>query len=84
MGEMSNSEAMQMMRRASDEIKGLRATIERLQPKAEAYDSLRAVLDLLPRPSRGYGEDVAFLLDRRIEEIKKAENAAGEQKAAET
>jgi hypothetical protein len=82
MGAMSDSEALQMMRRASDEIKGQRATIAKLQPKAEAYDAICAILGLLPGPSRGYTEDVAFLLDRRIEEIKKAEVAAAEQENA--
>ena len=70
---MNDNEAIQMMKRASAEIKDLRRQIDRLAPKAHAYDNLSAVLRLLPQPSQGYGEDVAFLLDRRIEEIMKAE-----------
>lgn len=66
---MNDQEAIQMMKRASAEIKDLRAQIDRLTPKAHAYDSLSAVLRLLPQPSQGYGEDVAYMLDRRIKEM---------------
>ncbi len=69
MKDMSNQEAVEMMRAASREIKDLRATIERLTPKADAYDKLSIVLELLPQKSRGYGEDLAYKLDRRIEEL---------------
>lgn len=66
---MNEREQIEMMRRASDEIKTLRAEIGRLQPKADAYEKLSQVLGLLPQPSRGYGEDVAWMLDKRIKEI---------------
>ncbi len=69
MAGMSDQEAIQMMKRASHEIKSLRAQIENLQPKADAYDSIRQILHLLPKPSQGYGEDVAWLLDKRIKEL---------------
>jgi hypothetical protein len=64
-------ELVEVMARCSSEIKGLRGTIERLAPKADAYDNLVVVLGLLPRPSTGMSEDLAWKLDRRIEEIKK-------------
>lgn len=70
---MNDKEAVEMMKRASAEIKDLRRQINRLAPKAHAYDNLSAVLRLLPQQGQGYSEDVAFLLDRRIEEILKAE-----------
>lgn len=38
-----------MMRRASDEIKTLRRTIEQLAPKADAYDAIRQMQDMMPR-----------------------------------
>lgn len=66
---MNDQEAVEMMKRASAEIKDLRQRIDQLAPKAHAYDSLSAVLRLLPQPLQGYGEDVAYLLDRRIKEI---------------
>lgn len=74
---MNDNEAIQMMERSSSEIKALRARIASLEPKAHAYDSICTILGLLPRPSQGYGEDVAWMLDRRIGEIKKA-MAAGD------
>ncbi len=63
---MRDKEAIDMMRRCSGEIKMLRSQIESLKPKAEAYDSLRTVLNLLPQPSQGRGEDLAWQLDKRI------------------
>jgi hypothetical protein len=67
---MTEREAIEMMARCSAEIKGLRADIERLRPKAEAYDNLAIVLNgLVPQPSRGMGEDLAWTLDKRIREV---------------
>lgn len=69
MTEISNKEAIEMMNRYKSEIVGLRSTIERLRPKADAYDNLAAVLRLLPQPSIGMGEDMVWLLDKRIREL---------------
>lgn len=69
---MNDKEAIEMMQRCSSEIKELRATIDRLAPKAHAYDQLSVVLGLLPQKSQGYGEDLAWTLDKRIGELKKA------------
>ena len=69
MKDITNPEAIEMMNRCKHEIMGLRATIDRLQPKADAYDNLASVLRLLPQPSRGMGEDVVWTLNKRIEEL---------------
>ena len=76
--EISNQEAIEMMNRCKQEIIGMRATIDRLKPKADAYDNLVVVLGLLPRPSVGMGEDLVWIIDKRIRELtpKPAENAA--------
>lgn len=66
---MNDQDAMQMMQRCSAEIKGLRARIEYLEPKAHAYDVLSAVVGLLPKPSQGYGEDLAWRLDKETADI---------------
>lgn len=66
---MNDKEAIEMMKRASEEIKSLRRTIDHLAPKADAYDAIRQMQDLMPRRSQGMGEDVAWLLDRRIKEL---------------
>lgn len=58
-----------MMNRCKNEIAGLRAVIDRLRPKADAYDNLASVLRLLPQPSQGMGEDVVWILDKRIREL---------------
>ena len=76
MTEMPNIQPLEVARmagKASDEIKVLRAQIDRLAPKAEAYDTLRQVLSLLPRPSQGMGEDVAWQLDKYASDIVKAD-----------
>lgn len=66
---ISNAEAIEMMNRCKHEIMDLRATIDRLRPKADAYDNLATVLRLLPQPSVGMGEDMVWRLDKRIEEL---------------
>ncbi len=67
--EINNTEAIEMMQRCKQEIIGLRKTVERLQPKADAYDNLVVVLGLLPRPSVGAGEDLVWRIDQRIREL---------------
>lgn len=77
--EITNAEAIQMMNRCKAEIVGLRAVIERLKPKADAYDNLAAIVRLLPQPSVGEGEDLVWTLDKRIRELQpkpKAEDPA--------
>jgi hypothetical protein len=73
---MHDNEAIQMMARVSEEITSLRREIDRLRPKAEAYDAMLAILRLLPVPSRGMGEDLTWVLNKRIEELKKKQAEA--------
>lgn len=69
MKEFTNAEAIEMMNRCKHEIMMLRAQIDRLQPKADAYDNLASVLRLLPQPSIGMSEDMVWILDKRIREL---------------
>lgn len=69
MMEFTSTEAIEMMSRCKHEIRELRATIEHLKPKADAYDNLASVLRLLPQPSVGMGEDLVWVLDKRIREL---------------
>jgi hypothetical protein len=71
MRDITNREAVEMMNRCKDEIMTLRAVIDRLKPKAEAYDNLVIVLSLLPRQSQGMGEDLVWILSQRIKELDK-------------
>lgn len=68
-GPMSDNEQVEMLRRASNEIKHLRSQIDRLAPKADAYDKLSQVLGFFPQRGGGMGEDVAWMLDRRAADI---------------
>jgi len=62
-------ELVEMMKRCSDEIKGLRGLIAQLQPKSDAYDNMAALIALLPKQSQSMGEDLAWKLDRRVQEV---------------
>ena len=66
---MTDVEAIEMMKRCSNEIKSLRTRLAVLAPKAEAYDNMAALIGLLPRPSQGYEPDLTWTLDKRIEEL---------------
>jgi hypothetical protein len=77
---MSVNEQIEMMQRCASEIRALRATIDVLKPRAEAYDNLVAVLRLLPRPSAVMVEDLAYVLDQRVREITAAINPKAEEK----
>lgn len=79
---MNDHEAIHMMKRCRDEIRQQRATIEHLMPKAQAWDQLCKVLNLLPQPSQGYGEDLVWRLDEEIkavsEQLAQAQRERGE------
>lgn len=77
MADMTKAEAIEMMNRCRNEIVTLRREIERLAPKAEAYDRIGAILNLLPKPSIGYGEDVVWQLEKRIKALSEPESADG-------
>lgn len=66
---IDNKEAIDMMQRCKQEIVGLRATIDRLKPKADAYDNLAIVLGLIPRQGTGMGEDLVWIIDKRLREL---------------
>lgn len=67
--EITNQEAIQMMNRCKAEILGLRRLVDHLRPKAEAYDNLAIILRLLPQQNISMGEDVLWILDKRIREL---------------
>lgn len=67
---MQDQEALDMMKRCRDEIRQQRVIIDQLTPKAQAWDQLCKVLNLLPQPSPSYGEDLVWRLDKRIDEMK--------------
>lgn len=66
---MKDVDAVQMMQRCKEEILSMRRRINELEPKADAYDMMRKVLNLLPQPSQGMSEDIVWRLERSIAEI---------------
>ena len=67
--QITNAEAIEMMNRCKNEITSLRMEIDRLRPKAEAYDNIQTILSLLPGKPRGMGEDLVWRLEQRIREL---------------
>jgi len=74
---VSRGEFADMMQMCRNEIVGLRAHIARLEPKAEAYDNLAAVIRHLPRPSVGMGEDVVWRIDQRLRALNDPSSGVG-------
>ena len=60
---------IEMMKRCRDEILQLRGIIEKLAPKAHAYDSISSILNLLPVQSVGMSEDMVWRLNREIAKL---------------
>ena len=77
---MTDWEVLQTLERCKQEILQMRATIEHLRPKAEAYDSIVTILRLLPGQGIATSEDMVWLLDKRIRELT-PKPAANEQPA---
>ena len=65
----------EMADRAAGEIEQLRRINTELAAKAHAYETVSAILGLLPQKSQSYGEDVAWRLRRRAEELRADEKA---------
>ncbi len=63
--EISNQEAIEMMKRCKQEIIGMRATIDRLKPKADSLSCWA----YCPVRASAWGEDMVWMLDKRIREL---------------
>lgn len=74
---MKDRDVVDMIDRSVEEITRLRGQIAALAPKAHAYDTMTAILDLLPKPSQGYGEDIVWRLKRQADEIRNTPVPAG-------
>lgn len=66
---MEHPETLMLLRRASEEIRQLRAHLARIEPKAEAYDNIAAILRMMPKQSGGYGPDVLWEIEKHIAEL---------------
>ncbi len=66
---MNDKEAIEMMHRCIEEIETQRRVVERLSPKAEAYEVIRDIVRMQPRTSQGYSEDLVWLLKKKITEL---------------
>lgn len=79
---MNYNQAREMLIRCKSEIQLLRKQIDELAPKAEAYDSIRQILQLMPQRGGGMGEDVVWIIDKELKTINdgiKADAAAKNQ-----
>jgi len=66
---MDDKDAIEMMQRCVHELEDYRRTIARLQPNAEAYEVIRDIIRMTPKPSQGYGEDLVWRLKKKIAEL---------------
>ena len=62
-------ELVDICNRAASEIDEERNAAARLAPRAEAFDAIQQVLDLMPKRSRGAKEDLAWRLRNRAREL---------------
>lgn len=75
---MNDKQVIDMAQRCIEEIEQLRRVNAALAPKAEAYDLLKSVVDLIPcRNNRGEGEDIVWRLKRQIADIKAQDADSG-------
>lgn len=70
MTKLRNHDVADMADRAAEEIEGLRRQIDHLRPQAEAYQAICSILGLLPQPTVGYGEDIAYRLRRQALDLR--------------
>lgn len=66
---MTDQEAIQMMQASVEEIGMLRAQVDRLAPKADAYDLIAKIMGLLPGRAQGFSPDLVWTLKKRITEL---------------
>ena len=66
---MTEQDTIQMMQRCREEINLLRNRLLVIEPKAEAYDQLKAVIGMFPQPEKRFGEDLVWMLDQEIERL---------------
>lgn len=68
-----------LLHSALHEIRGLRSRLAEVEPKAQAYDVLATIVGLIPRPTQGYGMDVAWQIEHflksQTEEASEAQQA---------
>lgn len=79
---MSINEQAQMLMRVGEDIRQLRNEIDRLRPRAEAYDAIASILGLLPKRLQGAGEDCLWQVERKLREIQAEIDAENEKAKA--
>jgi hypothetical protein len=78
---MRDKEALQMLARCREEIVTLRKINAELAPKADAYDRMAQMLDMMPRRSQGMGEDILWIIDREAGKLRAAATETSDQDA---
>lgn len=66
----SNQEMLEMMARCKYEIEELRRQVEQYKPKADAYQLLSSIVNvIIPQAPVGAKVDLLWLLNKRIKEL---------------
>jgi hypothetical protein len=64
--------AQMLLCEAQEEIKRLRSQVDYLAPRSEAYGAIVKVLGMISGPGQGYGPDVAWAIERFLQEHQSA------------
>lgn len=73
---MTDRDTEDMLVRVISEIQILRAENDKLRPKANAYDRLSQVLDLLPKQSQGFAPDIVWQLQNELDTLRSPKKEA--------
>lgn len=65
---MNDIQALEMMKRCKSELELYRDQNRMLEPRAKAFECIAQILDMM-KPSRGYREDLIYILDREIKNV---------------
>lgn len=77
---------LQLLRMAQQEIVGLRKHLAVIQPKADAYDTLKKAVDMIGGRGEGYpmGRDIVDVIEGKIQDIEKAMSVQRDERMAAT
>lgn len=79
---MTDKDTAEMIQRCIEEITGLQNRLAALAPRADAYEAITKILNLLPQPSQGYGVDIVWQLRKELAELQPKPNEVADEGGA--
>ena len=68
---MDDYETLHLLHKCRDELRELRQANREMQPRAQAFEVIAQILDMMPRRTGGMAEDVVWHLDRAIMDMER-------------